>query len=331
MKMNNPLKLLVSIVALVGLMITPSAKALVITPIFKAGFTSYPGYQTMEDSIQQALNYVDSVITNNITITVDFNNATTGGAYSNPHSYQVSYYDYYTALQQTQNLSSSDRQAISTLTPSATNYNGFSYIDNLPTGASWSTNQQITMSRSLAEALGLAKPIPYTPDADIYINQQAFSYTNWGATTNAYLLEQATIHEIGEVLGGGGEGSSLGHDSNPHVMDLFRFSAPNTRSYTTDTNATAYFSINNGSNNLVNFNQSGYGDYGDWDGFTNGAQSAIISVGQNFTNYNTVELTALDIIGWNVVSVPEPSALLLLTLGAVGLITCRSKKPSIKI
>ena len=50
------------------------------------------------------------------------------------------------------------------------------------------------------------------------------------------------------------------------TTDLFRYSAYNTRSYTTAAGADPYFSIDSGATNLDYFNQSAIPntDYGDW-------------------------------------------------------------------
>ncbi len=79
-----------------------------------------------------------------------------------------------------------------------------------------------------------------------------------------YDLQGVVEHELDEVLG---LGSALNIPVNfPRLsrpQDLFRYSANGTPSY--DVNAaSSYFSIDGGATNLVNFNQNGGGDYGDW-------------------------------------------------------------------
>ena len=74
-------------------------------------------------------------------------------------------------------------------------------------------------------------------------------------------------HEIDEVLGGGGSGSMLGspdQSTRYGLLDLYRYSAPGTPSYTGSGIATSYFSIDGGNTNIVGFNQNHNGDYGDW-------------------------------------------------------------------
>ena len=53
-------------------------------------------------------------------------------------------------------------------------------------------------------------------------------------------------HEIDEVLGVGGAGSLLGTAYTANysgILDLYRYSAPGVASYSTASNATAYYSI----------------------------------------------------------------------------------------
>ena len=141
-------------------------------------------------------------------------------------------------------------------------------------------------------------------------------------------LQSTTLREINEVLGIGGQGSAM-ELSEPYagqgspangvgVMDLFRFGAPDVRSFTMDPSATAYFSINGGANRLVYFNQLGYANgssasFGDWgdgvspaDGKGNtppqvqdafGGGGAMPDLGAN-------ELIALDVIGYTLVATP---------------------------
>jgi hypothetical protein len=153
--------------------------------------------------------------------------------------------------------------------------------------------------------------------------------------TSFYDLQAVASHEIDEALGIGGAGSFIGANfgtGNPlnyptgpvGSMDLFRYSGNGVRSYTTSTSATAYFSINGGATNLTNFNQAGGGsDYGDWKGgLTPQVQDAFGTPGVDI-NLGVNELTALDVVGYNLTApVPEPGSgtLLLGGLIVVGII-----------
>ena len=148
---------------------------------------------------------------------------------------------------------------------------------------------------------------------------------------NKYDLEAETTHEVDEALDIGGSRSILSFPSTVPTgavgsLDLFRFASAGVRSFTTSATATAYFSIDSGAINLTNFNDgSGGSDFGDWaTGQTPQVQDAFGSPGVD-VNLGSNELTALEVVGYNLVSVPEPgiSALLLSGLIAIGILRSR--------
>ena len=78
-------------------------------------------------------------------------------------------------------------------------------------------------------------------------------------------------HELNEVLGGGGQGSTLNHCLNDPFfcgkfgpLDLYRYSAPNTPSFTTSSSASSYFSVDGGVTSIVGFNQDSNSDFADF-------------------------------------------------------------------
>lgn len=169
-------------------------------------------------------------------------------------------------------------------------------------------------------------------DGSIELNTSITSPPGTLSNSNIYSLQSVAEHEIDEVLGIGGTGSTLGTGNQslgePGDLDLFRYSASGTRSYTTSTSATAYFSIDGGQTILSFFNQSGSGDYSDWNnsghaGFAAQVQDAFATPNITLT-LGTNELKALNVIGYRVVAAdqvvaPEPSTL---ALAGVGLLAC---------
>ena len=141
---------------------------------------------------------------------------------------------------------------------------------------------------------------------------------------NQYSLQSVATHEIDEVLGIGGSGSTIGGGLSGVAvgdLDLFRYAGLGARSYTTDSTATSYFSIDGGATVLSYFNQQGGGsDYADWasdplpQGFGPQVQDAYSSPGVSPT-LGTSELTAFNAIGYSVQSVPEPSSILMVGIG----------------
>src|SRR5262249_9777723 len=125
-------------------------------------------------------------------------------------------------------------------------------------------------------------------------------------------LIPVVMHEIDEVLG---LSSSLPSVPNATIFpqDLSRYSAPNTRTFTTTDSRTsgvlAFFSIDAGATFLAQFdNQNDGGAFGDWQrnprrsGVPPRVQDAFATAGAN-PSLN-VELIALDVVGYDRVIPP---------------------------
>ena len=187
----------------------------------------------------------------------------------------------------------------------------------------------VQLTTPILRALGEISGTYYNAyDSTISINLSICNPNRTGTQTSGYFdLQTVLTHEISEVLGTGGAGSQLGNNTNNQLgpLDLFRFSAANTRSFTTNSLASSYFSIDNGSNSIASFNQSSSADYADWaqSGY---AQSAFGTPNVTNINLTSKELTALDVVGWNIVSVPEPAPILLFSVAALILIVYRRSK-----
>ena len=211
-------------------------------------------------------------------------------------------------------------------------------IANLGDGIG-SSSPNVAISTGLAAMLGLATPNSgYIPT--ITINSYYFN-----SPSSVYNLAAGLEHELDEVLGGGGAGSTLNNPayfgSFVGATDLLRYSAPGVGSWSA-TAASSYLSINGGVTNLVNFNQNGgNGDLGDF-GATQCAEnlagyqyiqdsntcSSTQLPGHPPEAYTTssVEYTMMQALGWNApASVPEPTAMALLAAGFLGFGVSRRK------
>ena len=110
--------------------------------------------------------------------------------------------------------------------------------------------------------------------------------------------------------------------------DLYRYSAPGTLSFTSSSSATAYFSTNGGTTNIVGLNQQAGGDYGDWAGTPctpARVQCAFSSQGVNSdVTAAGPEGIALDVIGYDLITAtPEPGTFALLGMGVAAIFARR--------
>jgi hypothetical protein len=164
-----------------------------------------------------------------------------------------------------------------------------------------------------------------TYDSEVSLNTSITSPPN--SLAGNYGLEAVATHEIDEVLGIGGTGSTLSGTGSltgaVGDLDLYRYSMPGVRSYsnTQTTSPLAYFSINGGTTVLSYFNQTEGADFGDWlsnpipAGFGPQVQDAFGEPGTN-PALGVNELTAFNAIGYQLTSAtPEPSTLALAGFG----------------
>jgi PEP-CTERM motif len=317
-------RFLVSVTALAAsLALTSSTHANVdITPDFDSSITSNANAAAIEGAINSAISTFSSLYSNNINITVDFTYDPAGaGDLLSTYQYysDVSYNNYVNALK-------ADSAANPSNTVLAT------AIAHLSMGNDANGAEDLALSEAQFEMLGLGAPSE--PNPVININSiQTFAFSR-PVPNNEFDLTGGLEHELDEVLGGGGAGSTLNSIASScpgsffcdkvGSLDLYRYSAPGTPSFTTSGSATSYLSFDGGSTELVAFNQDSDGDYGDFSPPGAGAgqliQNAFNSTGQDeaYTT-SSPEFAMMESIGYNGPVVPEPSTWAMMLLGFAGL------------
>ncbi len=252
------------------------AHALTINDVFDSSITSDPNHVNIENTITAASTAISSLYSNNLTISINFSEAAGVLGESDQYVvYPVTYARYTAALK-------ADAAA------NAQNTTLAKAVANLPygNGGSATTTPKLNMLLTTSQfdmltPYGLPGPVNCTgatlgcPGGNIIVgNNTVPIYWGMGSVPDGEYSGTAVVsHEIDEILGGGGAGSTLNdtgafpQGSYYGSTDLYRYSAPGTPSYTNSTTASSYYSIDGGATSLVVVNKTGGGsDYGDFAG-----------------------------------------------------------------
>jgi hypothetical protein len=296
----------------------PAQANLVITPVFDASITGDANAAAIEGVINAAASFYDNTFTNPITVSIKFQEGGGLGA-SSSWVFQPTYQHYINRLIAHSSGDATDTTALA----------------NLPHGAvePVTGGSVVNVRAANLRALGATLSTPDGLDGTITVNT---SLTDVGSpgTTGQYGLLSVVEHEIDEVLGLGSDVGGTGFFAVPAAEDLFRYDAAGNRSYTPNSDCAkapaAYFSLD-GSTRLAQFHNCSDGaDYGDWAsdplpaGATPQVQDAYGMPGTNPTlNRNSPEVVALDALGYNLTTVPEPGSLALVLGACAGLFAAR--------
>jgi hypothetical protein len=265
----------------------PVSAGLHINPTFDTSITSDPNAAAIIATINAAIGNIESQFSDPIIVNITFQKGDGLGS-SSTFFGRLSYATFLAALK-SDAKTSDDTTAVGLLPNAATN----------PVNA----NTMINVKTANLRAVGLAAVLP--TDGFIGLNTAITSPGSPGST-GTYALLPVVEHEIDEVLG---LGSALPGIPGGTIFpqDLYRYSAPATRTFTVTDSRTsgvrAYFSID-GLNAPAEFdNQNDGGDFGDWQSNPHRAgvaplvQDAFASAGANPAL--SVELMALDVVGYD--------------------------------
>ena len=265
-----------------------------ITAVYDSSVNSAPA--GFKSAVAAAINYFDSVITNNITVIINFgwgeiNGQSIPSVDVGRSSTFGNFYNY--------------SQVVGALNSHATSAADFSSVATLP-AKDPSGGGRYWVADAEAIAIGLSTATSATGSVGL---SSAYAYTfdpSNRAEAGAHDAIGSLEHEISEVLGRLGWLGSYYSSSSTNtysIIDLFRYSP----SGTLDTSANAYFSVDGGKTLLTQFNDpTKGGDVADWVPSLQGD-----SFGDNYSGTASLvtqtDLTLLDVLGYHIASSTGPS------------------------
>jgi hypothetical protein len=271
---------------------------LTIVPTFDSSITDDSNAATIEATIDSAIAVYAQTFSDPITVSITFQEMSSGLGESSWYYDTISYSTY-----------------LADLTSHATTTADAIALANLPAGRDNPVNGSkfVNLQLANARALGINAPTPSgQTDGTISLNTSIMNLSRSSTDPTKYDLMSTAMHEIDEVLGIGSALTGLANGEPAPTgaiwpSDLFRYDQNGARSLTTSATAQAYFSLD-GKIDLAQFNQHAPGDFNDWYSYPSGGhppqvQDAYATPGA--TPNLGVEIPVLDAIGYT----PYPPAL----------------------
>ena len=272
---------------------------LTIVPTFDSTITSDPNAATIEGTINAAIAVYESHFSDPITVTITFQEMTSGLGQSLKYFGSVPYSTYRTQL-----------------AADATTADDATALSHIPTGTTNPVNGSTSMDGTLPQlrVLGFSANAPAgQTDGTIGLNTSICNLNRTNINPSKYDLMAVASHEIDEVLAFGSALNNLNNgDPTPTGAvwgdDLYRYDQNGARSFNTTEANQAYFSFDGGATDLARFNQTAGGDFSDWysafGGNTPQVQDAFSTPGAT-PNLN-VELRRLDVLGFTPITATQP-------------------------
>ena len=325
--------------AILGLaLLAHPAAALTINPVFDVSITGNANAASVQGAINAAIATIQSLYSDPGTVGIVFKQQNSGLGQSQSADYSISYTNYVAALTADAAAHPNNFYLISALAHLSSGNDANGAFNVLATSALFRVALGFNVTGCFNSAGTFVNTCGQAQDGVITISDGTNLGLNYGtsAVAGQYNAISVIEHEINEILGSAGQGSTLNaiqqgftaYNNFRGPLDLYRYSAAGVASFTTSGSASSYFSVDGGVTSIVSFNQNSSGDYGDF-GASGFVQSAFGSPGTApaYTKASP-EFAALTAVGYDPFVVPEPAGLLVLAGGALALAARRRRATS---